>query len=759
MKNLLKRVMSIAAATALLMTSVISASAADPGHSHKDGKPITTEPDPSYTITLKHPNSEEFVKGDDTTGSHYGAYQIFSGTVPEVGDESYEKPDTNPGDTNQKLPITDIKWGSAFCSEEDTDLDPTNDDTGRENILKFIYALYNAPKGSYSYAFSDLTEFGAFIVDDSSTIKLNSKYVTSGDVTFTVDGDGKVTKIDNPENVNYDKLAVEVADIIAGKTDREWLQEFNDILGGFGQGDDGAYKNPGYVNRYYEGSVNDANTREYKITVPAGYYMIRDLSSFTGTDKSYSARMLFVANNIVQNLKESVPTLEKHIVRDGAQYETEAAGVGDEVEFRLTGTLPSNYDLYLGGYQYKFTDELSDGLTLKEIKADPKTYVTVKVKGVYDEDEAFVDKEYTIETTSVKADVGHEHDDVGKAYVESYDETENKLTVTFPCLKEIEITDGSDKYTLGVDSQIYVTYTAVVNENAVVSPKGTAADDLNGNTNTATLTYSDNPQSYGDTDTTTPDNATVYTFGVDIVKVDAAEFLRNGKTDGSVLANAKFSLVRPKDGTTGADTTWQIASFDTVTAAQYEAMDPKPNVPASFKNGYYTIIEWEDISSSTATAKGDKFNDAWLSSYTDNKYKITSLSNGALNISGLDDGITYTLVETDTPDPDDYAKIDPFTFSLTAATTTGDEYTGRLSGANSAEDTTGAFSFDKPVDITDTFGATDDGSANMLVANFKYTDLPSTGGIGVYIYYIAGGCAVVLALVLFALSKKKRSDK
>ena len=753
MKNLLKRVMSIAAATALLMTSVISASAADPGHSHKDGKPITTEPDPSYTITLKHPNSEEFVKGDDTTGSHYGAYQIFSGTVPEVGDESYEKPDTNPGDTNQKLPITDIKWGSAFCSEEDTDLDPTNDDTGRENILKFIYALYNAPKGSYSYAFSDLTEFGAFIVDDSSTIKLNAKYVTSGDVTFTVDGDGKVTKIDNPENVNYDKLAVEVADIIAGKTDREWLQEFNDILGGFGQGDDGAYKNPGYVNRYYEGSVNDANTREYKITVPAGYYMIRDLSSFTGTDKSYSARMLFVANNIVQNLKESVPTLEKHIVRDGAQYETEAAGVGDEVEFRLTGTLPSNYDLYLGGYQYKFTDEISDGLTLKEIKADPKTYVTVKVKGVYDEDEAFVDKEYTIETTSVKADVGHEHDDVGKAYVESYDETENKLTVTFPCLKEIEITDGSDKYTLGVDSQIYVTYTAVVNENAVVSPKGTAADDLNGNTNTATLTYSDNPQSYADTDDTKTDNATVYTFGLDIVKVDAAEFLRKGET-AAALDNAKFVIVRPNptDGTK-----YQIAKLEKF---EKEASPADPPTPRSYEDTYYSIDVWSDLTS-TETDLQKKIADFLKGEdITKEDYEVATADGGKLLISGLNDDVTYTMVETATPGDNEYAMIDPFTITLEAAKN-GDEYTGKLKSATSEQSVKSgkSFSYDRPVEITDKFGADDNGSANMLVANFKYTDLPSTGGIGVYIYYIAGGCAVVLALVLFALSKKKRSDK
>ena len=43
----------------------------------------------------------------------------------------------------------------------------------------------------------------------------------------------------------------------------------------------------------------------------------------------------------------------------------------------------------------------------------------------------------------------------------------------------------------------------------------------------------------------------------------------------------------------------------------------------------------------------------------------------------------------------------------------------------------------------------------MLVANFKYTDLPSTGGVGTVWFYILGAGGVGLAGVLFFLSKKK----
>ena len=91
--------------------------------------------------------------------------------------------------------------------------------------------------------------------------------------------------------------------------------------------------------------------------------------------------------------------------------------------------------------------------------------------------------------------------------------------------------------------------------------------------------------------------------------------------------------------------------------------------------------------------------------------------------------------------------------------TEGTEYTGKLSKAES-DGQIGegkSFSFDNPVDITDDFesGADTDGSANMLVANFKYIDLPSTGGVGTYWFYILGAGGLAISFVLFRLSRKK----
>lgn len=581
-------------------------------------------------------------------------------------------------------------------------------------------------------------------------------------------GNGTIDNIEKTNNnVNFDKLATEVADVVNKHNDREWLQAFTDILGGYGEG----YEQGNFVNQYYDGILNktgsgkDTEYIDYTIKVPAGYYMILDRTKIdeegTGVDESYSARMLFVANDIKQEIKEDVPTLNKQISRNDSYYGTEAAGVGDEVNFRLTGTLPSNYDNYTLGYQFKFTDTLSKGLTLKG--SDGAYVVSVKVKGLYNSDGKLVTtdtEEHEISTSNVKMDVSHTHENSGVAYVVNY--KDNVLTVTFPCLKEIEIPVNSENCYLGAQSEIYIDYTAVVNKDAIVSP-------TDGNKNKAVLTYSDNPQSYDDVDNTTEHQVTVYTFGLDITKVDAAAFLRNDEDlTKSALGGAQFVVLRKNPDINSPDY-WQIAQFQWV-----EKTAEDTTIPPSFKNnGYNTIVVWDTIKGSNENDNklfdsDGNVNTLYNTAYNNTSastpyYNITSLeeeTKGTLNISGLDDGVTYTIIETATPKPDgDYAKINPFTITLTAAKNAdGKEYTGKLSGAESPQ-SAGTFSFESPVSITDKFEgepkSDDDGSANMLVANFKYIDLPSTGGVGTVWFYILGGGVLALSGVLFFLSKKK----
>ena len=511
---------------------------------------------------------------------------------------------------------------------------------------------------------------------------------------------------------------------------------------------------------------------------------------------------------------------------------TEAAGVGDEVKFRLTGKLPSNYDQYTLGYQFTFTDTLSKGLTLKGTKdldfedgkaldydsrtseLDTETGFVVNAVGVYGNDGNWnEDKKVEIKVSSHKSDGTHtQHDSIDYAYnaTVTKDNTTGKqeLKIEFPCLKEILINDetvSGVSYTLGGDSEhqsvIYIDYIAVVDEDAVVSPKGEAAGELNGNTNTAVLTYSDNPQSYEDIDNTTEEKATVYTFGLDMIKVDAAEFLRSDgydeKNTKAGLEGAQFAVIR-RTGEKGSYE-WAIAEFK-----WFGADESSPdNLPPSFKeNGYNSICGWQKITSADASA--DDFNKEWIfdvtkgtkidslseSSFFGNTYtlkkeyegayletdstkkyfNVTSLKNGALNISGLDNNVEYTIVETATPTKRNdkvvsYAMIEPFTITLQAELA-DEEYNGRLSTGTDVSNLVEngkSFTFEDFIDVINPKGAAGGveaknnttGSANMFVANFKYIDLPSTGGVGTYLFYILGAGGLAISFLLFKMSRKK----
>lgn len=161
--------------------------------------------------------------------------------------------------------------------------------------------------------------------------------------------------------------------------------------------------------------------------------------------------------------------------------------IGQEVNYKLTGSVASNYATY-DSYAYKFTDNLSSGLD----------YVNDSVK-VY----AFDGSSYT------------------EIQANKYDArcVDNKLTVEFKVgegkkgLKDVEGVNASTK--------IVVFYKAKLNSNAVI---GNAKDESGsfkkgGNLNTVTLEYSNNP--YGvDKGETIGDTVADFAFKLNLKKVD-----------------------------------------------------------------------------------------------------------------------------------------------------------------------------------------------------------------------------------------------
>lgn len=131
--------------------------------------------------------------------------------------------------------------------------------------------------------------------------------------------------------------------------------------------------------------------------------------------------------------------------------------------------------------------------------------------------------------------------------------------------------------------------------------------------------------------------------------------------------------------------------------------------------------------------------------------------NGLFKVIGLDDG-TYTLTETKAPTGYNLLNA-PVTLKLDATTANGQNWdvfdaTKALTDLTLTVDT-GAAQPAKTPGEGDSFGKY--GVVETTVLNTSGSSLPSTGGIGTTIFYVAGGVLVVGAGVLL-ITKKRAKD-
>lgn len=215
--------------------------------------------------------------------------------------------------------------------------------------------------------------------------------------------------------------------------------------------------------------------------------------------------------------KKGVPTVEKKVLDDADAVASDIKGsdkwkdvadsqIGQEVNYKLTGTIASNYATF-STYAYKFTDVLSGGLD----------YVNDSVE-VY----AVNHGAYT-KIDASKYDVAWAN---------------NTLTVDF----KVDGTKKGLKDVEGVDAntQIVVFYKARLNGKAVI---GNSTDgSKGGNPNTVTLTYSNNPYAQG-TGETIEDTVADFAFKLNLNKVD------QGTEKG--LAGAVFTIQSDDSNTAG----------------------------------------------------------------------------------------------------------------------------------------------------------------------------------------------------------------
>lgn len=297
---------------------------------------------------------------------------------------------------------------------------------------------------------------------------------------------------------------------------------------------------------------DDATDGNYTATftnLDYGYYVVAvPGATLANAEDQYATLVSVDSTNANANIKGALPTVVKKVNGGNATD----AKIGDTLTFTLTSTIPdmSAYDTYT----FNFKDTLSQGLTFGQVTA-------VTVEGMTNP--LTVNTDYTV-TTPTGSD--------------------NTLTVA--------MNDFKAKQQANAGKKITVTYTATLNENAVVGGAG--------NTNSAKIQYSNNP-SINETGESEPSKVRVFTYGFTVDKYTGDEYTDKARR----LAGAEFTLAPKNDTDSTAISFVQVSAGDGTANAVYrvaktgeEGATTTIITPASgkvdfqgLKNGEYTLTE------------------------------------------------------------------------------------------------------------------------------------------------------------------------
>lgn len=277
-----------------------------------------------------------------------------------------------------------------------------------------------------------------------------------------------------------------------------------------------------------------------------------------------------------------------------------------------------------------------------------------------------------------------------------------KLEVAFENLKAVA--------GVTADSVILVEYSATLTEAAVAGNPG--------NPNEVKLVYSNNPNTSEDgkpsTGETPKDTVWVFTYGLDGSKVD-------GETNAA-LGGAKFILYRGEGG--------NEPSYDPGTGKPVDGTVEYALVATI--DGEVKVAGW--TASREEAAKDDNL--------------LVSGDDGRFEVAGLDAG-GYYLEETQAPAGYNLLK-DPVKLTISATI-----------GANGeAQEVTGLEITTEGKDGPATKpGNPGEGTVSLEVQNNMGALLPSTGGMGTTLFYIAGAALVLAAGALLVLKRRTNAGE
>lgn len=256
----------------------------------------------------------------------------------------------------------------------------------------------------------------------------------------------------------------------------------------------------------------------------SGYYLfLTDTSTLasgqaTGSKNTATSPIYAVvgAGDVVVTEKTSIPTVEKQVC-EGAEWKNVSDSyIGEEVEYKLTGSVASNIDTF-NKYEYVFQDTLSKGLeVVKDSNGTPKD---LRV--------CIVDSK-----TNVEKEVVHNATN-GYEVTVTPDTTAGTelLKLSFANLKAVQEANGNP-ISVNADSKVVVTYKAKLNSEVEYKADGA--------TNEVKLVYSNNPMTE-DKGTSESDEVTDYVFGLNVTKT--------ASDDAQKKLVAGFKVKMIKEGT------------------------------------------------------------------------------------------------------------------------------------------------------------------------------------------------------------------
>lgn len=803
-KSIVKRAASLLMASAMAVSalSVFSASAHD----------ITIMPSETTDVS------------DEAKADRYYAYQIFSGTVngdaaDDLTPERFEAVAKAivKGET-EGFSEKELKIVKAFLPASPVDADVIQALKDYQNQLKNIrwgadmsatekvtLLLMKVAKGTFENtrikdAFLEVyKDYYAVISKEAPTATEieTAKNMAAIRVAEVVAGTYKYTPAGASEAV------------VVGSWNTEDLQKFAAYVRNVVRTDEKSTGTPSVI------KTDENNNKYWEINgLDSGYYLVVDMLTNVGEGDSTAPYFMEVVKDTTMKVKSTSPTVTKTITAvngDDAPIsdtnDNAYAAIGDVIDYKLVGKVPTDLGEFYSYYYYQFTDTMSKGLTLDADSVKVNIEVGGKVYYIYDESDMADDKG-NLELNSnfwVSTSETVEEDTVLKVTfwdVLSYFKTQYsdpadfkainwddvKIVVTYSATLNSDAHVGKE----GNPNDVYVTYTN--NPGAHDSSKNpdpsdpfnpddptepTNPDDPTQPTNPTDPDDPDNPwdpENPPTTDPTEPDNpdnppseeppdntgdtpkdeANVFTFEIDMNKVDA-------NNDRLYLAGAGFTITNA-DGKTAlfvedgegnaiftgwanADELEALKAANFVVADIVVAEDDAEDDEAEEAEGTVDPIAAFKAKMTDVLAKTFGRADLTLSTEV-----FTVGTEGKLAITGLTAG-SYNFSETTTPVG--YGTVDDFTVTLAVALNEGTlEKSSDDDYYELTDDTKESYSISVPDNNAQVVSHTE-GVANLLVMDPPATILPGTGGAGKYFYYISGTFLAFAGFVVLRRNKRK----